>query len=150
MHKPKQRRKFWLCHSKDLHTDIQKKGERKIGRKERKKVGIIRAISHLRTREHEVGGRTEAGREQIAGSEAGPSYTRQKPGPSDPPPAARPHLLKHGQSLRTVLPAVDQVFLHRNLWQTRHTHTKHNAGRALVSLCYWAMSAQKARALKGV
>lgn len=92
--------------------------ERIIGRKERKKVGIIRAISHLRTREHEVGGCSEAGREQIVGSEAGPSYTRQKTGPSDPPPAARPHLLKHEQSLRTVLSAVDQVFIHRSLWQT--------------------------------
>lgn len=141
MYKPRQRRNLWLCHSKDLHADTQKKGENNR-KKGEKKVGIIRTISHLHTREREVGGRTEAGREQIVGSEAGPSYIHQNPAP-----------ITHLQLPDLTSWNMDNLSeWYYQLWTKysytgaygRHdTHTKHNAGWALVALCYWDMSAQE-------
>lgn len=64
-------------------------------------IGMVWAISSLCTREHEVG-HIESGREQNVGSEAGTDDILQKPIPSDPPVAGRPHFLKLQPFLRTV------------------------------------------------
>ena len=80
-------------------------------------VGLVWTISSLCTREHDVGDHTESGREESIGSEAGTNNILQKPVPSDQAVAGRPHLLKLGQLLRTVLATVDQVCTHPNLWE---------------------------------
>lgn len=88
MHELKQRRKFWLFHSKNSHTHTHKGREDNRGKKWRKGflVGMVWTINHLCKTGHDVGGHTEDDGEQIVGCEAGPSYILQNPYPSGQQP----------------------------------------------------------------